>query len=741
MTDLSEKHNEEKMPVTEEITDKDKSDEAAVNGESAKLPAVEGAASESGAVVKAEPSDNKKSKKEKKKKFGRKKGKKTVKRVIIVLLLIFLVVAVIFRLGERNVAWAKKVSDTVHLDKLPGVSKIADILPVDEICGVLNIGEAVQTGTSETIQVYTAERRTIRKLLTGTGTLQPLDEYTVTALSSGEVVEDYFEEGDFVEEDQLLMKIDSSNLDTSLERAQNNYDDSVEALEDLRESKDDLKVTSDYSGVIQVMNFEAGDDIRAGEVVASIVDRDTMLIDIPFMQADTINIKRGDRAVLTVSGTFEEIGGTVDEISPSYQINSNGVKTVYVTIAVQNPGVITENVSATATIGEYTCTEAAYFYYNVNKSVVSEVSGEVLSVYKDEGDYISKGEVILVLDSADIDKSIEKAERNVKDAENALEDAREAYDNYDITAPIAGTVVEKNYKRGEKIGSAGGGSTIAVIYDLSALVFEMNIDELDIDSISLGQGVTVTSDAKDGMSYTGEVTKISIQGVTSNGTTYYPITVTVNDYGQNVGNALRPGMNIDAEIIIEEAVDAVAVPVDAVGRGNRVTVVRNYDSTVNADGSDKENKMPVFDEKNDGMQRPEGTENESPEGMPKQDAAEGEIPVGVQRPDDMQRPEGVQTYNGGNGVNGGYTTVPSTVETEEIVVVTGISDESYIEIISGIEEGDMVVVQTASAPQSQNPFGMMGMGGMNMGGGMPGGMGGGMPSGNRGGNMDGRPGM
>lgn len=710
MTALSEKHNEEKMPVTEEKTDNNK----LKNLSEAEISADDGAAasktSEKETAVKTEPSDNKKSQKDKKKKYGRKKGKKTAKRIIIAVLLIFIAVVIVFRLGERNVAWAKKVSDTVHLDKLPGISKVADVLPVDEICGALKIGENVQTGSSETLQVYTAERKTIKKVLTGTGTLQPLDEYTVTALSSGEVVEDYFEEGDFVEEDQLLMRIDSSNLDTSLERAQHNYDDSVEALEDLRESKDDLKVTSDYSGVIQVMNFEAGDDIRAGEVVASIVDRDTMLIDIPFMQSDTLNIRNGDRAVLTVNGTFEEIYGSVDKISPSYQINSNGVKTVNVTVAVQNPGVITENISATATIGEYACTESSYFYYNVNKTVVSEVSGEVLSVYKDEGDYVSKGEVILVLDSTDVDKSIEKAERNVKDAENALEDAREAYDNYDITAPIAGTVVEKNYKRGEKIGSASGGSTIAVIYDLSALVFEMNIDELDIDSISLGQAVTVTSDAKAGMSYTGEVTKISIQGVTSNGTTYYPITVTMDDYGQNDGNALRPGMNIDAEITIDEAVDVVAVPVDAVGRGNRVTVVRNYNVSGDTENGDDANQMP--------------TDGKKPEGM--------------------QRPEGVQRTNGGKG---GYTTVPSTVETEEIVVVTGISDESYIEIVSGIEEGDMVVVQTASAPVSQNPFEMVVMGdmGMPMGGSMPVGMGGSMPSGNmggnRGGNMGGRPGM
>ncbi|MBQ8758127.1 MAG: HlyD family efflux transporter periplasmic adaptor subunit, partial [Clostridia bacterium] len=633
---MSEKMHEEKMPVGEEITEEDKSAEVSTD-ESSESKTEESAA----APAESEQKGKNKKKKEKKAKHGKKK-KKLIKKIIIIAIIVILAVIVIFRLGERQIGWAKKVSDVLHLDKIPAISAIADFLPVDEICGAMNIGSEVQTAATETYQVYTASRRTIQKLLTGTGTLKPLDEYTVTALSSGEIIEDFFEEGDVVAEDQLLMRIDSSNLETSLERAQNSYDDALENLEDLRESREDLNVKSDYSGVIQVMNLEVGDEIRAGEVIASVVDRDTMLVDIPFMQADTLSINEGDAAVLTVGETFEELYGTVDEISPSYSINSNGVKTVNVTIAVKNPGVITESVSATAKIGEFACTAASNFYYNVNESIVAEASGEILRINKGEGDYISEGEIVLVLDGEDLDKSIEKAERNVRDAKNSLDDANEAFENYEITAPISGTVVEKNYKKGEKIGSSGGGSTVAVIYDLSALVFEMNIDELDIDSVSLGQSVKVTSDAKTGMSYNGEITKISVQGVTSNGTTYYPITVTISDYGQNSGNPLRSGMNIDAEIIIKEAANVIAIPVDAVGRGNRVTVVKNTEAD---NGAEEESDGG----QTDGMQRPEGNVGERPErpdGMQRPAGADGEMPEGMTMPEGITMPEGMTLPEG-----------------------------------------------------------------------------------------------
>ena len=61
---------------------------------------------------------------------------------------------------------------------------------------------------------------------------------------------------------------------------------------------------------------------------------------------------------------------------------------------------------------------------------------------------------------------------------------------------------------------------------------------------------------------------------------YYPITVTLNDYGSSEeGTAWRPGMNIDAEIVLEKAENVIAVPRDAVARGNKVKVITANTST------------------------------------------------------------------------------------------------------------------------------------------------------------------
>jgi HlyD family secretion protein len=70
---------------------------------------------------------------------------------------------------------------------------------------------------------YTEEAvktRTITQSLTGSGTLEPANSYTVTTLLEGEVLSADFEEGDTVEKDTVLYTIDSSDASSSVEKAQ-----------------------------------------------------------------------------------------------------------------------------------------------------------------------------------------------------------------------------------------------------------------------------------------------------------------------------------------------------------------------------------------------------------------------------------------------------------------------------------------------------------------------------------------
>ena len=640
-------------------------------------------------------------------KKGRKKKKKIGKIIIIVLLVIAAAVFALFKFGI--------------------------------------IGSTGKLSTSDVYSVYIVSRRDIQQILTGTGTLQPQDSYNVTALSSGEIIEDFFEEGDEVTEDQLLFKIDSSNLESSLKRAQNTYKNALQSLNDLYEEKSKLNIVSDYSGRIYGMDAETGDEIMTGSAFATVLDRDRMLIDVPFMQDDALNISKGDSAVLYVADTFEEIYGTVEKVSAGYEVNSNGVKTTDVTIIVNNPGAITESTSATAKIGEYTCTQSGKFRYNVNKTVKAETSGKVAKLLKNNGDYVNEGDVIAVLESDSLNKNIEKAQNTLEEAKDSLSDAKDAFENYEIKAPISGTVIKKNYKKGEKIGGSGsssGGNVVAVIYDLSALKFTMSIDELDIDSIKLGQEVNITSDAKSSNTYVGYITQISVEGTTQNGTTVYPVTVTLENYGSDEeGNKLRPGMNIDAEIVLEKSENILAVPVSCVGRGNKVKVVSAEYLSTDENSSDRtKGNRPSFDSENmpsfDSENMPDFCSGNMPsfdsENMPSFDSENMPSFDSENMPsfDSENMPDfgSMPGRSGGSSATGIYTTVPNTAEYTEVTVETGISDNDYIEIVSGLNEGDAVIVGSTSDNSFNMSFYGMPAGAGAMGGGTPNFGGGGAPS-------------
>jgi len=109
---------------------------------------------------------------------------------------------------------------------------------------------------------------------------------------------------------------------------------------------------------------------------------------------------------------------------------------------------------------------------------------------------------------------------------------------------------------------------MAVIYDMSSLKFELMIDELDINKISIGQKVKITADALNGKEYYGLVSNVSIDGEEENGVTSYPVMVNISEFDGD----LLPGMNIDAEIAVGNVKNVLAIPKSAVTRDNIVFV-------------------------------------------------------------------------------------------------------------------------------------------------------------------------
>lgn len=512
-----------------------------------------------------------------------------------------------------------------------------------------------QSSAASATSYTTAEvtRMDVSSSITGSGTLEAADSYSVTTLIEGSILTADFEEGDEVEEGTILYTIDSSDASNSLEQAEISLNQAQRSYNNQLESQEDLIITAPVSGQVYSIDVEMGDDVAAGETVATIRDSQTMSLEVSFPADDASSFYVGQSATVTLDSTFETLTGTISKISGTDTVLTGNVIVRSVTIDVSNPGGLSTEQTASAAVGTATSTASGTFTYKEEETVTAQVSGEVSSIRVSEGDQVSSGQTLIVLTSDDLDDSLQSASESLRNAEISLENQYENLDDYTITSPIKGTIVDKNYNAGE---TTEANQVLCTIYDLSYLTMTLSVDELDIASIEVGQSVSIVADAVEDTTYTGTVTKVSVAGTSSGSATTYPVTIRIDET-----DGLLPGMSVDATIELASAEDVLAIPSAALNRGDTVLVTADSPSAANG------------------------------------------------------------------------TLVESTAEDGEdyysVEVTTGVSGDDYIEIVSGLQEGDTVAYIPTSSSSSE--MGMMG--------GMPGGMGGGMPSG--GGGMGGGPGF
>lgn len=417
-------------------------------------------------------------------------------------------------------------------------------------------------------------REDLAVTVSGSATLQPADAYQVTTLVSGEVLEAPFEEGDLISQGALLYAIDSGDAQNSVERAGLSVQ---QAVLNWQQAQEALCPTAPISGTLREVYVHNGDNVTAGTALAKIVADTDLTIDFLFAYADPSDFYVGQSAKVYV-GSFEEaVQGTVVSVSNDKTLTAAGQESIGVRVRVENPGVLTDAYTASAVIGTYNSCGKATITMPGAATVYASGSGMVSGFEKLAGSTVKKGEILCTVDSENSRNQLETARLSLESAKLSAQSAQGTLEDYNITSPISGTVIEKQAKAGDKVDGAGSG-TLAVIYDLSCLKMEMNVNELDIGKVRTGQTVEVTAGALPDQRFTGVVEKVSINGTTKDGFTTYPVTIAIWDYGE-----LKPGMNVTAVIQAETLENALCVPVAAVERGGTVLVAPA--ETVGADGT------------------------------------------------------------------------------------------------------------------------------------------------------------
>lgn len=151
---------------------------------------------------------------------------------------------------------------------------------------------------------------------------------------------------------------------------------------------------------------------------------------------------------------------------------------------------------------------------------------------------------------------IQSSELAVKQRENALLDVKEKLVDYFIRVPFDGVIAKMDVKKGDSVSAS---SILATFITLQKLA-EVSLNEVDAAKVKVGQKATLTLDAFEELTITGEVIEVDTIGTVSQGVVTYNVKIAFDTQDARV----KPGMSLSATIITDVRQDAFLVPNSAI---------------------------------------------------------------------------------------------------------------------------------------------------------------------------------
>jgi HlyD family secretion protein len=361
-------------------------------------------------------------------------------------------------------------------------------------------------------------------------------------------------------------------------------------------------------------------------------------------------------------------------------------------------GSISNTVTATGTIEAIT---------SVN--VGTQVSGIIQKVYVDFNDNVKQGQLLAKLDETALRAQLDQSQSTVDQAQAeltyqestfnrlkalyekkliaqtdydlalynfqrskaSLANAKSAFDrtkvNLDyatIFSPIDGVVLNRAVEEGQTVAASFNTPTLfTIVNDLTQMEVQTSVDEADIGKVKVNQRVEFTVDAYPDDKFTGSVSELRLQPVTTNNVVTYVVILSA----PNPDKKLMPGMTASATIFVEEKENTLFVA----GKAMRFTPDTAYLNRISAGPSANLNRIPQGSAQASQPIPSEAVAQNLPEGT----ALTGKILS--------------QATVWKKGNNGGI--IP-------VVVTTGIDNGSTTEILSGLNEGDEVIFAMTGGP-------------------------------------------
>ena len=540
------------------------------------------------------------------------------------------------------------------------------------LLGYLLYAHFTQTTAQTTYILGTAQKDTIVSSITGSGQVTANRTLDIKPKVSADVIYVAKKSGDTVQQGDLIAQLDTTDAEKSVRDAQANLESAQLALQKLQQPTDDVTLLQAQDALTQSNTAlaKAYDD-GFNNVSGAFIDLPTVLTgldgilhnsdvnpatnqqrNIDFYgdaasqaenQANPGSAGKGMQYKNDAEAAYQKAKLAYDQNFTDYKNSSRDSDTTKIQSVIdetyQTSVLVADAVKSASNLIQYYQDETNSLNHTpVPKSTtqlntlsgytgtingdVSNLSNTRTTIANDVADVPEKAASLKKLQDGADPLDVQSSQLDVTERQNALQDAKDTLDDYYIRAPFSGTLSKVDVNQGD---SASSGSAIATII-ANEQVADITLNEVDASKVKIGDNVTLTFDAIDGLTIAGKVAELDTVGTVTQGVVNYTATISFDSSDARI----KSGMSVSASIITDIHADVLTVPTSAV----KTSAAGSY--------------VLVFD---------------TP-------------PVGADST--------AATTKG----------VPSDVPPTQVPVETGLSDDTNIEITSGLTEGEQIVTRT-----------------------------------------------
>jgi HlyD family secretion protein len=466
---------------------------------------------------------------------------------------------------------------------------IIGILVILIICGGYFYFTKISKNKNQTRYVLTkVERGTILVSVSGSGQISAEDQRDIKPKVAGEISKIFVEKNQEVKAGELLFELDKEPKERAVRDAEIALKDAKDALQKAKDNYEKLKrdlensAETAYKNAFDVL-VETYKDLNplipSLESIFKAKDYSSQETDLDYYISLVRSIRtyqgeinplpywtgKAEDKFLHLKDNFESLQREywkLNQNSPREQIKDLLYRTYnfsndLLDLIRQTSNLISEYLKIIDKEGlvppiSLSITNSQASQMATFDSTISTLNSSLKKI-RDTIDDLEKNSPLQIRDA---ELAIQTARNNLTKTEDALSDAKENLENCSIYAPFDGIISDVKVKKGDTVSTA----TILATIVAKKKIAEITLNEIDAAKVKVDQKVTLTFDALPDLTLTGKVTEIDTVGTVSQGVTSYGVKIALDTDDERI----KPGMSVNAEIVVEVKPDVLTLPNSAI---------------------------------------------------------------------------------------------------------------------------------------------------------------------------------